>query len=385
VTTRYKSPEAFRTALEQRQKQRAAADGVPFDRVAQIDMYYRFLARVVRELGDGAVVVKGGVALEMRLQRARTTLDIDLRAQGVPAQTCARIRLAGQRDLGDFLTFVVDDKPDGEIEGKVIYEGRRFSVQAMLANRPYRNRFGLDVAFGDPMVGLPDQMLAPDALAFVGVAPPTIPLYPIATHLAEKLHAYTLRHADDRPNSRLKDLVDIALVATEPALQPASTMIMASTVRRAMVQTFAARATHPLPSVVPQPPPAWSARYLRERRIHGLSWANIDEVRAEAAGFLDPVLRDIAISATGAIGAWDPRARHWSLELAILRSLPGSRDVMSFPALVSVLGAEVGAVVPVVERLAASGDPLVDIIAADVDGIPIELRLTGRGRDRVRR
>jgi hypothetical protein len=305
VTKLYKSPEAFRTALEQRQKQRAAADGVPFDRVAQIDLYYRFLDRVVRELDDGAVVVKGGVALEMRLQRARTTLDIDLRALGVPAQICERIRVAGRRDLGDFLTFLVEERPDAEIEGRVIYEGRRFSVQATLANKPYRNRFGLDVVFGDPMVGLPDRMTAPDVLGFVGIAPPTIPLYPIGTHLAEKLHAYTLRYADGRPNSRLKDLVDIAMVATEPALQPASTRITATTLRRALVQTFAARATHPLPSVVPPPPPEWSARYLRERRLNGLSWSSIDEVRAEVAGFLDPVLHEAAI------GAWDPGARRW--------------------------------------------------------------------------
>ena len=257
------------------------------------------------------MVVKGGVALEMRLQRARTTLDIDLRALGVPAQICARIRVAGRRELGDFLTFIVEDKPDGIDGTEVIYEGRRFGVQAMLANRPYRNRFGLDVVFGDPMVGPPDQVTAPDVLGFIGIAPPTIPLYPIGTHLAEKLHAYTLRYPDGRPNSRLKDLVDIAMVATEPALRPAATRITASTVHRALVQTFAARATHPLPDVVPPPPPAWGARYLRERRIHDLPWPSIDEVRAEAAGFLDPVLRGTAT------GVWDPGARRWSPEIAI--------------------------------------------------------------------
>jgi hypothetical protein len=294
----------------------------------------------------------------------------------VPAEIYERIRMAGRRDHGDFLAFLVEEKKDGEMEGDgVIYEGRRFNVQAMLANKPYRNRFGLDVAFGDPMVGPPDKVTAPNALAFAGIAAPTIPLYPIGTHLAEKLHAYTLPRSDGRPNSRLKDLVDIAMVAAEPALQPASTMISASTVRRALVQTFEARATHPLPNVVPQPPPEWSARYLRERGIHGLPWPSIDEVRAEAAGFLDPILSGTAI------GAWAPRSRAWSLELAILRSLPESLDVMGFHDLVTLLGVEAGVVAPVVARLAAPGDPLVDVIADDVDGIPIELRLTGRGRD----
>jgi hypothetical protein len=181
VSRRYKTPEAFRTALEQKQKQRAGARGILFTRLAEVDLYYRFLDRVIQELGDGAVVVKGGVALEMRLQRARTTLDIDLRASGAPADIYERIRVAGLRELDDFLTFRVDEKRAGnqEIEGEgVIYEGRRFDVQAMLANKPYHRRFGLDVAFGDPMVGPPDKVTAPDGFSFVGIAPPVIPSIP---------------------------------------------------------------------------------------------------------------------------------------------------------------------------------------------------------------
>lgn len=140
MSNQYKTPEAFRTALEQRQKQTAAAAGTPFTRLAQIDLYYRFLDRVIQELGAAAVVVQGGVALEMRLQRARTTLDVDLRASGAPADVYSRIRAAGLRELDDFLTFHVDELAHGndEIEGDgVIYEGRRFQVQAMLASRPY--------------------------------------------------------------------------------------------------------------------------------------------------------------------------------------------------------------------------------------------------------
>jgi hypothetical protein len=309
VSRRYKTPEAFRTALEQKQKQRAGARGILFTRLAEVDLYYRFLDRVIQELGDGAVVVKGGVALEMRLQRARTTLDIDLRASGAPADIYERIRVAGLRELDDFLTFRVDEKRAGnqEIEGEgVIYEGRRFDVQAMLANKPYHRRFGLDVAFGDPMVGPPDKVTAPDGFSFVGIAPPVIPIYPIGTHLAEKLHAYSLPRREGRVNSRLKDLVDIALVAVEPALRPSPMMIGAATVRRALQMTFDARNTHKLPSTVPLSPDAWRDRYPRERDVNRLPWASIGDVHAEVARFLDPVL------AGTASGAWDPAGRTWS-------------------------------------------------------------------------
>lgn len=214
---RYKTPAGVLAALKERQKQRAAAQGVPFNRVALVDVYFRFLARVVQQFQDGALVVKGGLALEMRLQRARATVDIDLRALGAPNEVYKRIQAAGLIDLGDFLTFLVEE-PDGKvkIEGDgVIYEGRRFRVQPMFAGERYLQPFGLDVAFGDAMVGPVEIVTAPDALAFMGIAPPAIPIYPLGTHLAEKLHAYTLPR--EWPNSRMKDLLDIALVARASA------------------------------------------------------------------------------------------------------------------------------------------------------------------------
>jgi hypothetical protein len=109
------------------------------------------------------------------------------------------------------------------------------------------------------MVGAPDKVTAPDVLSFVGIAPPTIPLYPLGTHLAENLHAYTLPR--DGVNGRMKDLIDIALVAAESMLQPSPMAIMASTVHEALETTFAFRRTHSLPPALPTPPTEWAARY----------------------------------------------------------------------------------------------------------------------------
>jgi hypothetical protein len=64
--------------------------------------------------------------------------------------------------------------------------------------------------------GEPDVVVADDRLAFAGIAPPRLPLYPIETHIAEKLHAYTMPRM--RPNTRVKDLPDLALLATTRAL-----------------------------------------------------------------------------------------------------------------------------------------------------------------------
>jgi hypothetical protein len=57
-----------------------------------------------------------------------------------------------------------------------------------------------------------------------------------------------------RPNSRVKDLPDLALLATTKELE-------ASRLRAAMAQTFAFRGTHPVPDALPSPPPSWAEPY----------------------------------------------------------------------------------------------------------------------------
>lgn len=67
----YPSPEAFKQALEQRLRT-SAKSGVVFTRQRQHVAFDRFLARLVAVLGD-AITLKGGLVLELRLNRARTT------------------------------------------------------------------------------------------------------------------------------------------------------------------------------------------------------------------------------------------------------------------------------------------------------------------------
>ena len=205
---KYASPEAFKQALEQRLRAEAKT-GAAFARSRQFLVFDRFLARVVQALGN-AVTLKGGLVLEIRLDRARTTKDIDLRLTGSADGVLARLQEAARLDLGDFFTFEVgpdQDRPEIQGDG-MIYDGLRFQATCRMAGKPFGHPFGVDIGFGDPILGAPDIVTAEDTLGFAGIAPPTLRLYPIETHIAEKLHAYTLPRA--RPNSRLKDLPDLA-------------------------------------------------------------------------------------------------------------------------------------------------------------------------------
>jgi hypothetical protein len=122
----YDSPQAFKQALEQRLKI-ASKSGVDFARRRQLLVFDRFLARVVAVLGD-AVLLKGGLVLELRLERARTTKDIDLRLTGSLETVLARLQEAGRRDLRDFMVFEVsrDAEHSKILNDGMQYEGLRF-------------------------------------------------------------------------------------------------------------------------------------------------------------------------------------------------------------------------------------------------------------------
>ena len=198
----YSSPEAFKQALEQRLRG-AAKTGAAFARKRQLLVFDRLLARIVSVLGDAATL-KGGLVLELRLERARTTKDIDLRLVGSPDGVLAKLQEAARRDLEDFLSFEIgpdEDHPEIQNDG-MLYEGLRFRAECRLAGKPFGQPFGVDVAFGDPIFGEPDVVVADDVLGFAGITPPTLRLYPIETHIAEKFHAYTMPRAPELARER---------------------------------------------------------------------------------------------------------------------------------------------------------------------------------------
>lgn len=277
---KYATPAAFKAALEQRLRN-ASGSGVELARRRQLLVFERFLARIARVFGDAATL-KGGLVLEIRIERARTTKDVDLRLVGSPADVLGRLQEAGRLDLGEFMAFEVRvDAEHPEMRRPGQYDGLRYRAECRLAGKPYGHPFGVDVAFADPILGEPDVVAAEDLLDFAGIAPPKLRLYPIETHLAEKLHAYTLPR--ERPNSRIKDLPDLALLGTIRALE-------AGKIRKALEQTFSFRKTHPTPGSLPPPPSSWLAAYARMAEEDELRWRTLDEVTSAARTFLDPVL-----------------------------------------------------------------------------------------------
>ncbi len=297
----YATPIGFHTALEARLKN-SATTLQPYPRNRQLLVYDRFLARIVTVFGNAATL-KGGLALELRLERARSTQDVDLRVSDSGADVLSKLQQAGRLDLADFMTFEVQrdaNQPliqDSNRNGSAEYDGQRFKAECTIGGALYGQKFGVDVVIGEPMLGKPDVIEADDVLGFAGISPPKIQVYPPETHVAEKLHAYTAPR--QRQNSRVKDLPDIALLASAIAFD-------AVQLAAALRQTFNFRKTHALPCEFPNPPPDWKAPYEALAQKDKLIWLKFDDVTMAAANFLNPVL-------AGTAGpSWSPTAWRWA-------------------------------------------------------------------------
>jgi len=281
-------------AVEQRI--RSSVPGAEINRFRQLLVFDRFLARIFRHFAE-SVILKGGLVLELRLDRARTTKDVDLRLVGDGHELLAKLRVAGSLDLGDWLTFAIERDADmPEIAGQgMVYDGYRFRAEASLGGKLYGDPFGVDIGFADVLTAQPDLTQGSRFFEFAGIEPATFRLYPRHAHIAEKLHAYTMPR--DRTNTRVKDLPDIALLASVGPID-------APELRRAIDATFSFRGTHPVPEAVPAPASEWALVYERMAREDELPWATVAEVHRAAASFLDHVL-------SGAPGTWSQSTWSW--------------------------------------------------------------------------
>jgi predicted nucleotidyltransferase component of viral defense system len=292
---RYATAEAFRTALEQRLKNEAAASGVALIRLRKRVAFERFLARLAASESSGWVL-KGAFALELRLGlRTRTTKDIDLgRADDEEAAT-EHLNAATSVDLGDFFDFEVRRTPS--LDAATGFRAVRYTVRANLDARRFE-QFPVDVAFSEATPIQVESLFGANSLEFADIAELQLPVISLEQHVAEKLHAYTGSFGrDERESTRVKDLVDLVLIGE-------SAEIDAKRLRGALETTFEQRTRQPLSNALPSPPPSWARPYAVLAREVGIA-SDLEAGHAAAARLLDPVL------GSEAGGYWDPDGQRW--------------------------------------------------------------------------
>lgn len=242
---KYVSAAGFRQGLEERLKTKSRSDGIDIMRLRRQVAFDRLLARLFHT-SDTPWVLKGGYAMELRIDRARTTRDLDLGLKVKPGRDLlGLIQEQAGKNLGDYFTFIIGEAVM-ELDAAP-YGGERYPVEARMDGRTFI-KFQIDIGTGDDGLEPNDTLKGRDWLAFAGMSAPVFIATPAAQQFAEKLHAYTLIR--ETPNSRVKDLVDMVLLINLGALDKAR-------VREALRKTFARRNTHPVPNRLEPPPHAW--------------------------------------------------------------------------------------------------------------------------------
>jgi len=257
----YTTPNTFRTALEQRLKDKALKEECDLMGLRRRLVFDRFLDRLFRQTKQ-SVLLKGGYAMELRLPIARTTKDIDLSLldkvlySQEPAKQVRYMRetliRASRLDLKDYFEFEISG-PIKTIDAAL--GGARFTVRSLLGGRDFAT-FHVDMAIGDPLIKPIEHSRPEQLLFFAGLTTVEYPLISKEQHFAEKLHIYT--SPGTKENTRTKDLIDMILLIKNS--------LDHKKVNSAIEKTFTARGTHKLPTRLKLPPASWKQPFAQLAR-----------------------------------------------------------------------------------------------------------------------
>lgn len=258
-------------SLNHRLRNIAAQEGVPPQRVRNRYVFQRVLARLAR---DPRWVLKGGFSLELRLGlAARTTKDLDLLRWDVADLSAVDLQdlldAALDVDLSDDCTFTVRRPRQVRAEDEMPSTWR-VVVDVQMARSPFES-VTIDVVTSpvEPTSGVDAVAVRP----VLGGKPFSVRSVDLPRHAAEKTHAYARIYAHDRPSSRVKDLVDLALLVEQELLEPAAYSL-------AVIDVFAERDASTPPPDLPNPPGDWAAPFAAMAADIGLDQQSLDGAAA---------------------------------------------------------------------------------------------------------
>ncbi len=253
---KYASPVAMRTALEKRLNRMARETNQDIMRLRRQIAFDRFLTRLFSLQQSDYFVLKGGYSIELKLQNARTTKDIDIsvddRKMGIvnnDKKLRQLIQAAAKINLNDYFEYTVGESTL-DLENAV-YCGFRFPIDCRMAGRRFV-QFHIDVAAGDVWLNTHEKVSGHEWLEFAGITTPEFSVISSEQQFAEKLHSYSLPRQTQ--NSRVKDLIDMFLFIDR-------TNIDIKNLHDAINSTFKRRKTHEVPSALEYPPVSWKTRF----------------------------------------------------------------------------------------------------------------------------
>lgn len=277
----YPSLADFRQALEQRLLNQSRDAGTDLNWLRRRLVFERILARLTTSQ-PGAWVVKGGMAIELRIgNTARMTKDLDLNLRGQadePEDAHRQLIAALSNDTsGDGFLFDVSP-PKGLKPDDAGRPGWRFSVAANLAGRNFAT-VPVDVVARTDELSATEMLPISSMLSFAGFEDFEIESADVPQQFAEKIHAFTLPRGEGRDNTRVKDLADVVLFIEEG--------LDADAAAGATENVFSVRNTHPIPQELPEPPHFWGEDYPKRAEELGLAAITVQQAMRTLNDFWD--------------------------------------------------------------------------------------------------
>ena len=235
------------------------------------------LERVRDGSGDPLFLLKGGVAMELRLGlEARATKDFDATFREAAELMLDGLDEALGQPYGGF-TFtrgeIEEVRPTRAKRLNVVlaYEGRSWST-IKLELSPAEDETGLEV----------ERVPAIDLSRFGLEGPETVACLPLRFQIAQKLHACTTQRDDGKDNDRFRDLIDLIL------LRGLIDDVEVAAVYEACVHIFDARAQHRWPPSLAVPD-SWAEPYARLATDLGFEVTDVEAAAERVREIIDEI------------------------------------------------------------------------------------------------
>jgi nucleotidyltransferase AbiEii toxin of type IV toxin-antitoxin system len=228
------------------------------------------LERVEEPGGGPRFVLKGGVAIELRLRAgARATQDVDMVFRGPDAELLDALDAAFTEPYRDFAFergAPVDRGPHATgFDVRLAYQSRAWGTVRLEISGPDVSGEEVELV---PAISLEDFQLT---------GPTEIACLPLRFQIAQKIHAVTERPTD-RENRRFRDLVDLLILRDLVA--------DLGSLRVACEATFEHRATHTWPPQLDIPDASWRDGYELLASEVGVDVADVETAATEVRAFV---------------------------------------------------------------------------------------------------
>ena len=206
----YSSPRALEMAI----KEAARRSTQDTNRAISSFYLHRLLCRVFSK-NPCPFVLKGGQGVLARIADARTTRDVDLTTSELSlGQALDELRALAEVDLGDFISFVlVGTRPIKEEDE--YRDGCTVQFDAFLGSKRIQT-VSVDLVSDEIPCEHVETLSPVDRIEIDGLESFDYRIYPVERSIADKVCAIAERHRG-KPSSRVKDLVDIAVLACNVA------------------------------------------------------------------------------------------------------------------------------------------------------------------------